>query len=160
MTQSSYAIDQPEAFAGMKANAGFDYVESRLVEPAAGIRFGLAVKPGTDAERQIDIVDAGAAIEGITLHQHVEKALDTGIALYKQNETASVIRQGIVWMPVSGSAPAYNAAVYAMVDTGADAGYATDAAGANNVLIPTAVAKGTSTDPDGNTIVKVEINIP
>jgi len=120
----------------------------------------LAVKPGTDPVEQIDIVDAGASIRGITLHQHVEKALDTGVALYKQDETAGVMKQGLLWMPVSGTAPAVDAVVYAMVDTGADAGFATDAAGSNNILIPTAVCRKQSTDPDGNEIVLVEINIP
>lgn len=160
MSQTAYNRDFPEAFAGLKGDASFDRVVSKLIEPSAGIRFGLAVKPGTDAERQVDIVDAGASIEGITLHQHVEKDYATGAALYAQNEASSVLRQGLVWMPVSGTAPAVGAAVYAMVDTGADAGYAANAAGSNNILIPTAVCIKQSTDPDGNDIVLVEINIP
>lgn len=160
MSQTSYSIDSPEAFAGMKVDSGFDRVESFTVQPAAGIRFGLAVKPGTDKVREIDIVSSGATIRGITLHQHVEKALVTGVALYKEEETADVIRQGVVWMPISGTAPVVDAAVYAMVDTGADAGYAAAAAGANNVLIPTAVCRKLSTDPDGNAICAVEINLP
>lgn len=160
MSQTSYNINQPEAFAGMKGEAVFDQVESFAVEPAAGIRFGLAVKPGTDPNKQVDIVDAGATIRGITVHQHVEKALDTGDALYKQEQTAGIMRKGKIWMRVSGTAPAVDAVVYAMVDTAADAGFAAAAAGANNILIPTAIARKQSTDPDGNDIVLVEINLP
>ncbi|NJR73248.1 MAG: hypothetical protein HC773_05250, partial [Scytonema sp. CRU_2_7] len=144
----------------LKGDAGFDYVESRLVETAAGIRFGLAVKPGTDAGTQVAVVTAGASIEGVTVHQHVEKDYLTGTALYKQYEVAGIMRRGLIWMRVSGTAPVVNAPVYAMVDTALDAGFATGLAGTNNILIPTAVCKKLSTDPDGSAIALVEINIP
>lgn len=160
MSQTSYSINQPVAFAGLKVDIGFDRVESYLVEESAGIRMGLAVAVGTDKVNQVELPTAAAVIRGITVHEHNEKALSTGANIYADEEAASVLRQGLVWMPVSGTAPAVDAAVYAMVDTAAAAGFATSAAGTNNILIPTAVCRKTGVDPDGNTIVAVEINLP
>lgn len=162
MSQLSYNNDQPRAFVGMKGDAIFDRVETGLVETTAGINFGLFVKPGTDAATQIDLVSAASIIRGITLHRHLEKALVTGISLYDENSAADVSRQGKTWMlqAAGGSTLAVDDAVYAMVDSAGQIGQATDAAGANNVLVPTAVVRDTSTDPDGLVIVLVEINLP
>jgi hypothetical protein len=55
MSQTSYDIDQPEAFAGMKVDARFDVVESFLVEGSAGIEFGYGVVSGTDVDNQVRI---------------------------------------------------------------------------------------------------------
>lgn len=162
MSQTSYSADQPRAFVGMKADAIFDRVETGLVEPAAGINFGLFVKPGTDPATQIDLVDAGASIQGTTLHRHVQQALVTGIALYEQNMAADVLRQGKVWMlqAAGGGALAVGDPVFAMVDSAGQEGQATDAAGVNNISVPTAIVRDTSVDPDGLTIVQVETNLP
>ena len=162
MSQTSYNTDQPVAFVGMKGDAIFDRVETGLVEDAAGINFGVFVKPGTNPATQVAIITAATAVQGITLHRHVEKALGTGLALYSQNMAADISRQGKVWMyeAAAGGTLSVGDPVYAMIDTAAQAGQATDADGAANILVPTAMVRDESTDPDGVKIVLVEINLP
>lgn len=160
MSQTSYSKNQPEAFAGLFGDLGVKRIESFSVEGVAGIRFGLAVAVGTDPVEQVQVPVAGDAIRGIAGHRHVAKALSSGEAKYQETDTADVMKQGLIWMPVSGATPAIDAPVYAMVDTPADAGFATAAAGTDNILIPTAVCRKVSTDPDGATIILVEINTP
>lgn len=162
MSQTSYNTDQPVAFVGMKGRVEFDRVNTGLVETVAGIDFGLFVKPGTNAETQVDLVSAGAIIRGATLHRHLEKDISTGVSKYKQNMAADVLRQGTVWMlqAAGGGALAVDDPVYAMVDVAGQIGQATNAAGTNNILVPTAVVRKTAVDPDGLTIVLVEFNLP
>jgi len=161
MSQLSYSENQGRAFVGMKGDASLDRVEVGSVETVAGLGFGLFVKPGTNAESQINAVSAASIIRGATLHRHVEPN-SSGVTLYNETDSADVLRQGKVWMleAAAGGTLAVDDAVYAMVDTAAQVGQATDAAGTNNVLVPSAVVRAVSTDPEGLVIVLVEINLP
>lgn len=159
MSQTSYSLDQPEAFAGMKGDAGFDRVESYSAE--GGIRFGIALAPGTNIEDQVKVPVTGNNIKGISLHQHVPKELGTGTAEYKDTETVSVMRQGLVWMrTATTNSLAIGGPVYANIDAAGEEGFAIDVAGTNNILIPTAQVRKLSVDPDGIEIALVEVNIP
>lgn len=160
MSQTAYNINQPEAFAGMKANAEFDNVESFAAETAAGIDFGITVAVGTDAVQQVKVPAAGETIRGIAVHKHVEKQ-SNGNALYAQNEAVDVLRKGKIWMKAAtGNSLAVDGVVYANIDVASEEGYATHAAGSDNILIPTGVVRKLSTDPDGAQIALVEVNLP
>jgi len=160
MSQLSYNIDQPEAFAGLKADAGFDRVESFLAEGAIG--FGLGLIEGTD-ERQVKIpTSTGSTVRGISLHQQVEQT-ESGVAEYLDEEAVSVIRQGVVWMRQETSdvgTLVVDDAVYINVAIGGVQQGRVTSVSTGNDLIPTAVCRALSTDPDGFGIAKIEINLP
>ena len=160
MSQNSYNIDQPEAFAGLKADSEFDKVESYALE-SLEMRFGIFAAVGTDPVQQVKIPAAGDTIRGIAIHQHVEKELVTGKAVYTQTMTVGVLRQGVVWMRVAtGASLAVDGPVYANIDVASEEGFAVELAGTDNILIPTGVVRKLGTDPDGNAIAAVEINLP
>lgn len=254
MSQTSYNQDQPEAFAGMKADSGFDRVESFLAEGAIGFGLGLVAGDSEDEVRlpfanqsilSIDadlitlnstiatvngnstiavvfasdhettmaalavqiatltgvlsatysgagrdivilgdkvavtssaVTTAGATqgawteavsstgvFRGISLHQHVEKVIGTGVAEYLDHEAVSVFRQGVVWMRQETSdvgTLAVDDLVFAnLVITGAEIGRVTSVS-TNNLSIPTGVCRKLSVDPDGFGIAKIEVNIP
>lgn len=82
-----YEMDK--ARAGMKADAGFDRVESF---PAAGtIGFGRVV--GINADGAV-VQGAGTRFAGIALHTH------TKIDNYVQYDDVSVLTRGLAWCPV------------------------------------------------------------
>ncbi len=162
MSQESYNIDQPEAFAGLKGDAGFDRVESFLAE--GEIAFGLGLIEGTDPVTQVKVPSGtGDVVRGISLHQHLEKALITGVASYKDEEAVSVMRQGLVWMRHEdsdvGTLVVDDVVFINVAIGGAQLGRVTSVS-VNNVPIPTGVARKLSTDPDGNGIALIEINLP
>lgn len=97
--QTSYSIKHPTAYAGLiYAQAPKDIV-SRSVETAAGIGFGVAVSRGTDKESQVVI--GGTDFCGITVRSlDREGAINTGNILYKQKETAALIREGYLWVVI------------------------------------------------------------
>lgn len=254
MSQLSYNNDQPEAFAGMKVDTGFDRVESFVAEGAIGFGLGLVAGDSEDEVRlpfqnqsilsidadlislnstiatvngndtiavvfasdhettmaalavQIatltgvlsatysgagrDIVILGDTVvvsssavttlgatqgawtqvqsstgvfRGISLHQHVEQAIGTGVAEYADHDAVSVYRQGNVWMRIETSNVgilAVDAVVYVnLAIAGAEIGRVTSVS-TNNLLIPTGVCRKLSTDPEGFGIARIEINIP
>ncbi len=79
-------------FAGMKADAGDDRVESFPVGQAA---LGLGLVCGTDASGALTAPGAGTKVRGITLHSHVCAG-----TLYVQYDCASVMTRGLVWARV------------------------------------------------------------
>lgn len=121
--QLSYSINQGKAYAGLiYAQAPHDIV-SRAVETAAGIGFGVAVKRGTDADKQIDL--AGSAdFLGITIRSLEQEGDQAAAIQWDQYETAGVLREGYIWAVCpAGCTP--GAAVKYTDDTGVlDAGAA------------------------------------
>jgi hypothetical protein len=82
-----YQMDK--ARAGMKADAGFDRVESF---PAAGdVRFGHVC--GVNADGAV-VEGGGTRIAGIALHTHTQ--LDS----YTQHDDVSVLTRGLAWCAV------------------------------------------------------------
>lgn len=162
MSQDAYNIDQPVAFAGLKGDASYDRVETGLAEGAIG--FGLGLEAGTDPEKQVKVPSApGGVVRGISVHQHVEKTLGTGVAQYEDEDAVGVMRQGLIWMRQETSdigTLAIDDPVYINVAIGgAQLGRVTSVS-TGNVLIPTGVCRKLSTDPDGFGIALIEINIP
>lgn len=100
--QTSYPLNSEQAFAGMKADVGFDRVESFLAE--GSIEFGVGVIGGTTAGEQVKTADAVARLLGISLHIHKEpSAPGLNDAKYNDKDSVSVLTQGQVWMPVETS---------------------------------------------------------
>ena len=95
--QTSYSINQPVAYAGLiYAQAPHD-IFSLVVEPAAGIGFGVAVARGTDADKQCDFAGSADFI-GITVRSLDRESDDAvGSIEYSQYETAAIMREGYIW---------------------------------------------------------------
>lgn len=86
-----YDDRQAVAFAGMKADSGYDRVETFAAETE--IPFGAVVTVGTKPS-QAKL--GGTAAVGVALHSHtVPKA-------YQQYDAVSVMTRGLVWCAVKG----------------------------------------------------------
>ncbi len=93
--QTSYAIKQGVAYAGMLYAQAPHQISSFSVETAAGIDFGVAVSRGTDKERQV--VLGGSDFVGITIRSLEREGGNAGTVKYSQEETAGVLRDGYVY---------------------------------------------------------------
>lgn len=137
-----YEMDK--ARAGMKADAGFDRVESY---PAAGVvNFGHVV--GVNADGAV-VEGAGTRIAGIALHTH------TKIDSYVQYDDVSVLTRGLAWCVVADGG--------AVTDGGAveinAAGQVQDAAA--GTAVPNAVFRSAAeTMSDGTVLACVELAHP
>lgn len=153
MPQLAYNSALVRGYPGMKADSGFDRVESFAAEEnvaAAGLNFGRFVVAGTDAARQVrQANNAAGVLRGISIHQHTE----TGV--YKDGETVSVARKGVILMQAATIIP-IDTVVYAVVAAGADQGKPTATAAAN--LATGAVARSAAVAIGD--IIEVEINLP
>lgn len=85
MNKSYYQDIMQPAFAGMKADAGFDRVET--YPSAAEIPFGVVV--GADAEGKITAGKSNRAV-GIAVHSHA-------VTGYPAQSPVSVMTRGLVW---------------------------------------------------------------
>ena len=95
------------AFAGMKADSGFDRVESYAVA-ADGLTAGVIV--GIDANGAV-VAGKGTKAVGVVIHSH------TPLIPYKQGDCVSVMTRGLCWVKVAagktvakGEAVKFNAA--------------------------------------------------
>lgn len=80
------------AFAGMKADSGFDRVESGAVA-ADGLQSGVIV--GNDAKGLIVAGKGVKAAIGVTIHSHAQ------LEPYKQGDCVSVMTRGLCWARVA-----------------------------------------------------------
>lgn len=138
---------QDAAFAGMKADAGFDRVESFPVG-ASGVGFGRIV--GTDASGTL-VNGPGTKVRGIAVHSHVGA---NGAAGYAQFDCASVGTRGLFWAAVTsaGTVTSDGPVKFAADGTVADAGANT----LNNAVFRSAAV----TLADGSKIAVVELHNP
>ncbi|MAL98272.1 MAG: hypothetical protein CL583_07445 [Alteromonadaceae bacterium] len=137
-----YQMDK--ARAGMKADAGFDRVESF---PAAGtVRFGHVC--GVNADGAV-VEGAGTRITGIALQSHTKNES------YAQYDDVSVLTRGLAWcVVVSGGAVTEGGAVE--IDA---AGAVRDASA--GTAYPNAVFRsGAETMSDGTVLACVELHSP
>lgn len=121
--QTSYAINQPKAYAGLIYALHPHDNDSFSVEGSAGINFGVAVSRGTDPERQV--VLGGTNFVGITYRSlEREGAANTGAVKYNENETAGVMREGYIWAVCPAGCTAGDPVFYTDADGVLDAGTA------------------------------------
>lgn len=96
VAQTAYTINQGEALAGLLYALDPKEIASRSVETVAGVEFGFVVSRGTDKDKQV--VLGGSDYLGITVRELTrEGAVNTGVVIYKENETAAVLRSGQIW---------------------------------------------------------------
>lgn len=99
MSQTTYDIQAPVAFAGMLADAGASDKRSisRANEEGSAVAFGKPAVAGTDAEKQFLLPSgAGDTFIGVTVHHHgTQDPTDDGIAT---GETAELLTQGPIWV--------------------------------------------------------------
>lgn len=133
-----YENQMKPAFAGMKADAGFDRVETFAA--AGALAFGVAV-----SETAGKVAAGNTTVRGVSVHSHTV----TG-AGYQECDAVSVMTRGLVWMrcidAVNGSA----------VKIGAD-GVASAATGAT---LKNAAFRSDAVDVDGGKIAIVELHNP
>lgn len=159
MSQTSYSLEQGEAYAGLKVDSRFDTVESHLAEGA--IDFGLGVVAGTDPVRQVKVPAADTdTFRGLSVHRHVEKKQGTGVAQYEDKTTVDVLRKGVLWCVVEPTVAslAVDDAVYVNVAVAAHKGKVTEVSVGN--IATGGVCKKLATGPDGEALAAVEINMP
>lgn len=98
--QSTYSENIAVALPGMAADADIS-ADTRIVETAAGIGFGVAVSQGT-SDKECLIGGASAAVfVGVTL-----RSITGDADSYDQYDNASVITRGDVWVTVAGDVTA------------------------------------------------------
>lgn len=133
-----YAMDK--ARAGLKADAGYDRVESF---PAGDtIPFGVAV--GKEAAGSI-VVGAATGLAGVSLHTHTRN--DN----YDEFDSVSVLTRGLVWAQATGTITEGGAASFNASGVFSDTGTA----------YPNAVFRsGKETMSDGVELVLVELHSP
>lgn len=158
MSQTSIQRDFSIAFAGMKSDSRFDHVDTGIAEGAIG--FGLGVEPGTDPERQVQLVSGVNELLGVALHKHKEQSTaGAQDAAYADTEAVSVLRKGTVWMPIEdsqiGVLAARDVAYINVAIGGAELGKVTGVSTAN---IPTGGRVKRVDDALG--LAEVEINLP
>ena len=155
MSQTSYSVEAPVAFAGMLAQ--FDATTkssiSRASEEVSAVAFGKPAVAGTDSAKQFLLPSgAGDLFLGITVHMFgTEDPTDDGIA---NGETAELLRRGRIWV-IAEPIVALGDAVYWRHTTtpGAWRNDATD-----SVFLPTAVWASTTTAI--NSLAVIDINMP
>lgn len=135
--------EMDRAFAGMKADAGFDRVETL---PAAGdIGFGCVC--GEDADGRA-VAGAGTKVSGVAVHSH---AITGGG--YSQFDAVSVMRRGLVWCPVVDAGDVTKNGAVQFSATG-EVG---DAAG---TALPNAIFRSEAVSVEGGVIALVELHAP
>lgn len=99
MSQTTYNLQAPVAFAGMLADSGASNKRSisRASEEVSSVAFGKPAVAGTDAEKQFLLPSgAGDKFLGVTVHHHgTQDPTDDGIAT---GETAELLTQGPIWV--------------------------------------------------------------
>jgi len=109
MSQTSYSLYAPNAFAGMLA----DLSDNDIVSYAAGssdIQFGKAVVLGTNKEKQVNVAGTGAGqaalIFGFAIASHTVEQSSTGVAAYPRYSAVNVLRRGKFWMETNDAVTA------------------------------------------------------
>jgi hypothetical protein len=129
------------AFAGMKADAGDDRVESF---PVGADTLAFGVVTGTDAAGLL-VAGAGTKVRGITVHSHAVPG-----ATYVKTECASVMTRGLIWAKATGTITKDGPVSFNASGVVANAG----------TLLPNAVFRSAATTVTGDTIALVELHNP
>lgn len=137
-----YEMDK--ARAGMKADAGFDRVES--FPAAAAINFGRVV--GINSSGAV-VQGPGTRFAGIALHTH------TKIDGYVQYDDVSVLTRGLAWCPVVADGTVTNGG-----EVEINAGGEVQDADAGTALPNAVFRSGAETMSDGTVLALVELAHP
>ena len=100
--QIDYNEVADDGFAGLLGDSGEGmFPISRALEDAAAIAFGLGVIFGTDPEKQFARFSGAGTLAGILVHKQnrANPGLLTTLGI-EQNEVASLLRNGRIWVVV------------------------------------------------------------
>jgi hypothetical protein len=102
MSQTSYSADADNGFAGLLGDSGEGmYLISRALEDSTAMAFGLGVIWGTDPDKQFDVFAGAGTLAGVLAHKQNRADPSLGAALgIEQNEIASLVRTGRIWVTV------------------------------------------------------------
>jgi hypothetical protein len=101
VAQNSYSETIRPAVAGMVANMTNADADSRVVETASGIGFGLAVGQGTAAKGAVLGAAAAAGFVGISVRDVVLDPADGDT--YRQGAGITVLTEGDIWVLTGGA---------------------------------------------------------
>lgn len=96
--QTSYQETTSAAFEGQIATQIPATLISRVVEPSAGLGFGVAVKQGT-ADNEADAFDGSGDVMGITVRERSLDANDPD--KFAQYDNARIMTKGAAWVTAS-----------------------------------------------------------
>ena len=101
MSQTSYEVKAPEAFAGLLGDTNLLDAASRANEESVDMEFGIGVIPGTDGSKQMLLPTTGVALLGVTMHRHQEdRSLSGEDGILADGGNAEVITKGSVWVHI------------------------------------------------------------
>lgn len=153
MTQLDYSLYMNTAFIGLIS----DLQAHRIVSAAAEgvVPFGIAVVPGTDAEKQIIVpTQTGEVFRGVSVATQAVEQNALGDAEYADTSVVSIMKQGTIWVRVNSNVLVDAAAFF--VYTGAEVGqFRNDGTSAD--AVPTGVFRSTANSGD---LALLEINLP
>lgn len=101
VVQNSYSETIRPAVAGMVANLTNADADTRIVETAAGIGFGLAVGQGAGARGAVLGAAAAAGFVGISIRDVVLDPSDGDT--YQKGSTIVVLTEGDIWVAAGGA---------------------------------------------------------
>lgn len=116
--QLAYSINIAAAVAGQLAQLEPHQIESRQVETAAGLGFGLAAVQGT-ADNQCKLpTAAGQLFLGVSVKTDAVNPSNAGNPGYPYQRSAGLLRKGKIWVTTTGTVAIGDAAFFNVV-TGA-----------------------------------------
>lgn len=110
VVQNSYSETIRPAVAGMVANLTNVDADTRIVETAAGIGFGLAVGQGAAAKGAALGAAAAAGFVGISIRDVVLDPADGDT--YRQGASIAVLTEGDIWVVTGGTVAAGDNVVF------------------------------------------------
>jgi hypothetical protein len=99
--QTTYTERMPIAVAGLVTNMEHHKAESRTVETAAGIGFGLACSQGVQDKGAVLGGASAAVFIGISIRDVAKSAGDAD--KYKQFQSGAFLTEGSIWLTVGGN---------------------------------------------------------
>lgn len=95
--QTSYEETPAIGFAGMLAEPfSLQQIDSGLVEDAAGLKLGVAVKPGTAKDQYVPCV-ADDVVTGVVVFAHTPQENQSGDFTYEDKTQFPVLSKGRYW---------------------------------------------------------------
>lgn len=101
MSQTAYTVSAADAFPGL-LDMSFQNPDilSRFNQEVTKISYGLMVRQGAAEDQLRNLSAAGQDALGVTIHEHTEKAVSTGVAteIAASGGKGSVLRKGRIWV--------------------------------------------------------------
>lgn len=162
MSQTTYPLVAPVAFAGMLGDGGRENSISRNLEDAVAIAAGvMGVAPASDPEDKFRLPSAAGQVQyGITVHRHAREDLEVaGTAAFVLGEEVELLRRGRIWVIVEEAVAANDPVFFRHTDNGPllAGGWRNDTAAAEaDAVLNATFLTGAAID----TVALIDINLP